>query len=90
MYHCALSYALIIRKRDLSAGKGTLAIISPIVCIDINYTGYPRLRGSTVSEESPDSLIHPRQGSQSWGSPGDTQNNTRGNSEIQVISHTCA
>ena len=83
MYLCSLSCALIIRTRDLSVGKGTLTIKSPIVCVDINYTGYPRLPGSTVSEESPDSLIHPRQGSQSWGLPGDTQNYTKGNSEIQ-------
>ena len=47
------------RKRDWSASLG-LAIISPKPLKDL--TGYPRLPGSSVSEESHDSLIHPRQG----------------------------
>ena len=82
MHHCSRAGAG-EWKKDWSVNKG-LAVFSPKSYRDL--TGYSRLPGSSVGVRSQDLTIHPGQGHQSRGSPGETQNNTTGNSEIHVIS----
>ena len=79
MHHCSRAGAG-EWKKGWSVNKG-LAVFSPKSYRDL--TGYPRLPGSSVGEGSSDPLIHPGQGSQSRGSPGETRNNKKGSSEIQ-------